>query len=183
MRQGQGSKRSRGRSGGRRGGGGGRQQTFDSNGPNVRIRGNAHQIHEKYLTLARDASSSGDRVAAENYSQHAEHYFRLIAADAEQREQRNNGQNPQKGQRNNGRDNGSGDLDDDSEDEAVVEVPGAAAREAAGNNDDADDNQDSDQDGNKDGDRDGEDADANVADAVAAEQTKKRAPRQRTTSD
>jgi hypothetical protein len=58
-----------------------RLQTFDSNGPDVRIRGNAYQVHEKYLQLARDASSSGDRVAAENYFQHAEHYFRIISAD------------------------------------------------------------------------------------------------------
>ncbi len=57
-----------------------RNQTFDSNGPNVRIRGNAYQVHEKYLTLARDASSSGDRVMAENYFQHAEHYYRVINA-------------------------------------------------------------------------------------------------------
>lgn len=58
-----------------------RLQTFDSNGPDVRIRGNAYQVHEKYLQLARDAQSSGDRVAAENYYQHAEHYYRIIAAD------------------------------------------------------------------------------------------------------
>ena len=87
MRQSQGPKRSRNR-GGNNNRRGGRQQSFDSNGPSVRIRGNAPQILEKYLTLARDASSSGDRVAAENFSQHAEHYHRLIAAEAEQREQR-----------------------------------------------------------------------------------------------
>ena len=91
MRQGPHPKRSRGR-GGSNGGGGGmsgprkhhlplRLQTFDSNGPDVRIRGNAYQVHEKYLQLARDAQSSGDRVAAENYFQHAEHYYRIIAAD------------------------------------------------------------------------------------------------------
>jgi hypothetical protein len=65
------------------GGGGGipnRNQVFDSNGPEGRIRGNAHQVLEKYLSLARDASSQGDRVAAENYYQHAEHYFRMINA-------------------------------------------------------------------------------------------------------
>lgn len=57
-----------------------RNQVFDSNGPEGRIRGNAHQVMEKYLALARDASSQGDRVAAENYYQHAEHYFRLVNA-------------------------------------------------------------------------------------------------------
>ena len=61
-----------------------RAQTFDSNGPDVRIRGNAFQVLEKYLALARDASSSADRVAAENYYQHAEHYFRMINANQEQ---------------------------------------------------------------------------------------------------
>jgi hypothetical protein len=55
-----------------------RVQTFDSNGPEVRIRGNAFQINEKYLTLARDAASAGDRVLAESYLQHAEHYQRQI---------------------------------------------------------------------------------------------------------
>ena len=66
--------------GGGGGGGGGRNQVFDSNGPDGRIRGNAHQVMERYLALARDASSQGDRVAAENYYQHAEHYFRLLNA-------------------------------------------------------------------------------------------------------
>ena len=55
-------------------------RAYDSNGPDVRIRGTANQIYDKYLSLARDAASSGDRVKAENYLQHAEHYFRLIRA-------------------------------------------------------------------------------------------------------
>ena len=55
-------------------------RTFESNGPDVKIRGTALHIAEKYVTLARDAQSSGDRVMAENYLQHAEHYFRVIAA-------------------------------------------------------------------------------------------------------
>lgn len=53
-------------------------RALDSNGPDVRIRGTAQQIYDKYLALARDATSSGDRVKAENYLQHAEHYFRLM---------------------------------------------------------------------------------------------------------
>ena len=53
-------------------------RAFDSNGPDVRIRGTANQIYDKYLALARDATSAGDRVKAENYFQHAEHYFRVI---------------------------------------------------------------------------------------------------------
>ena len=55
-------------------------RSYESNGPDVKIRGNAHHIAEKYLQLARDSHTSGDPVAAENYLQHAEHYFRLIAA-------------------------------------------------------------------------------------------------------
>lgn len=68
-------KRSRGR--------GRRQQnpvnrSYDSNGPDVRVRGTASQVYEKYQALARDAMSAGDRVMAENYSQHGEHYYRIM---------------------------------------------------------------------------------------------------------
>jgi Domain of unknown function (DUF4167) len=90
-------KRMRGRnhrSGGGGGGGGGggmrhhasggiplnRNHVFDSNGPDVRIRGTAQQLFEKYLQLGRDATSSGDRVQAEGFFQHAEHYFRILNA-------------------------------------------------------------------------------------------------------
>jgi hypothetical protein len=55
-------------------------RNFESNGPDVKVRGNAAHIAEKYLQLARDAQSSGDPVLAENYLQHAEHYFRIVAA-------------------------------------------------------------------------------------------------------
>lgn len=55
-----------------------RVQVFDSNGPEVRIRGTAYQINEKYVTLARDATAAGDRVLGESYLQHAEHYQRFI---------------------------------------------------------------------------------------------------------
>ena len=60
------------------GGGPNRAQVFDSNGPEVRIRGTAYQIQEKYMALAKDAASSGDTVLAESYLQHAEHYQRVI---------------------------------------------------------------------------------------------------------
>jgi hypothetical protein len=60
-----------------------RMQTFDSNGPNIKIRGNAYQVFERYVALAREASSSGDRIAAENFYQHAEHYFRVMNADGQ----------------------------------------------------------------------------------------------------
>ncbi|KAB8125086.1 DUF4167 domain-containing protein [Komagataeibacter medellinensis] len=57
-----------------------RNHVFDSNGPDLRVRGTAQQLFEKYLQLGRDASSTGDRVMAEAYFQHAEHYFRILNA-------------------------------------------------------------------------------------------------------
>jgi hypothetical protein len=64
-------------------------RVYESNGPDVKIRGTANHVADKYLQLARDAQSSGDPVSAENYFQHAEHYFRLIAAAQEQFRQQN----------------------------------------------------------------------------------------------
>ena len=60
-----------------------RIQTFESNGPNVKIRGNAYQVFERYVALAREAAASGDRIAAENFYQHAEHYFRVMNANGD----------------------------------------------------------------------------------------------------
>jgi hypothetical protein len=68
-----------------------RMQNFDSSGPSVKIRGNAYQVFERYIAMAREASSAGDRVAAENLYQHAEHYYRIMQANGE-------GQNNQMGQ-------------------------------------------------------------------------------------
>jgi hypothetical protein len=62
-------------------------QTFDSNGPDVRVRGTAHQIFERYIVLAREAATSGDRIAAENFYQHAEHYFRIESANRDRNSQ------------------------------------------------------------------------------------------------
>jgi Domain of unknown function (DUF4167) len=78
MRPGQ-NKRMRGRPTNNRRGPNPLTRSYESNGPDVKIRGNAHHVAEKYLQLARDAHTGGDPVAAENYLQHAEHYFRLIA--------------------------------------------------------------------------------------------------------
>jgi hypothetical protein len=63
-------------------------QTLDSNGPNVKIRGNPHQIFDRYVALGREASTSGDRVNTENLYQHAEHYFRVMKAANEGHQQR-----------------------------------------------------------------------------------------------
>ena len=88
MRQGQQNRRGRGR---------GRKpqnplaRNYESNGPDVKIRGTASHIAEKYMSLARDALASGDLVTAESYLQHAEHYNRIIMAAQSQA-------NPQPGQ-------------------------------------------------------------------------------------
>ncbi|MBS3850021.1 DUF4167 domain-containing protein [Devosia sp. BSSL-BM10] len=76
-------------------------RNFESNGPDVKVRGNAAHIAEKYLQLARDAQSSGDSVMAENYLQHAEHYFRIVSS----------AQQAQSGVRPEGQDDS--DFDDD----------------------------------------------------------------------
>lgn len=80
--------RSRGR-GRKPGGGGGNNanRSYESNGPDVKIRGNASHISEKYQQLARDAAASGDRVGAENYLQHAEHYYRMVLETQQQTQQ------------------------------------------------------------------------------------------------
>src|SRR6185312_12980535 len=71
-------------------------RNFESNGPDVKVRGNAAHVAEKYLQLARDAQSSGDPILAENYLQHAEHYFRIVAAAQQQMQPRDQfGQAPE----------------------------------------------------------------------------------------
>jgi hypothetical protein len=128
------------RHGGGGGGGGGgipsRNQVFDSNGPDGRIRGNAHQVLEKYLAMARDASSQGDRVAAENYYQHAEHYFRVINV-----QNQNNGRprqqlpTPAEDQSLSGDEEGDGednDNDSDNEGNEAGEADGSQTSEPVG---------------------------------------------------
>jgi hypothetical protein len=109
-------KRSRGR--GRRpqgnshnhGGGGhhNHNRSFDSAGPDIKIRGTAASVYEKYLQMARDAGSAGDRVMQENYLQHAEHYYRILMAQGGQlaAQQQQQGQQPYQGQP---QPNGNGD--------------------------------------------------------------------------
>ncbi|MDD9992642.1 MAG: DUF4167 domain-containing protein [Rhodospirillales bacterium] len=94
------NKRPRGyRGNGRRPGFHGRGSTFESNGPEGKIRGTAFQVIEKYQALAQDALSAGDRIGAENYFQHAEHYYRVVAANGwDQRGQRQHGQQAQQPQ-------------------------------------------------------------------------------------
>ncbi len=94
------NKRPRGyRGNGRRPGFHGRGSTFESNGPEGKIRGTAFQVIEKYQALAQDALSAGDRIGAENFFQHAEHYYRVVAANGwDQRGQRPQNQQPQQQQ-------------------------------------------------------------------------------------
>ncbi len=87
MRQGQQNRRGRGRNNNNRKNHNPLARSFESNGPDVKIRGTPAHIAEKYLSLARDAQSSGDPVLAENYLQHAEHYTRIIMAYREQLQQ------------------------------------------------------------------------------------------------
>lgn len=142
MRPGQQNKRGRGR-GNNNGGGGNNNnnnfnrkggnpltRTYDSSGPDVKIRGTAQHIAEKYAQLARDAQSSGDRVIAENYLQHAEHYNRIIAAAQAQMQERF-----QRDDRSdyNDRDNADRDGDEldtaDNDDVVIVQPPRQQQRE------------------------------------------------------
>lgn len=142
MRPGQQNKRGRGRgnnNNNNNGGGGNNNnnfnrkggnpltRTYDSSGPDVKIRGTAQHIAEKYAQLARDAQSSGDRVIAENYLQHAEHYNRIIAAAQAQMQERF-----QRDDRNdyNDRDNVDRDGDElDTADDVVIVQPPHQQRE------------------------------------------------------
>jgi len=94
-------------------------RSYESNGPDVKIRGTAQHIAEKYSQLARDATASGDPVAAENYFQHAEHYFRIIATAQEQLREQYGYQRP---------------FDDEGDDEGFSPND----RQAYGNGDDMD---------------------------------------------
>jgi len=124
MRQGQQNRRGRNRSCGRKPQSA-LTRNFESNGPNVKIRGTASHIAEKYLALARDALSTGDIIVAESYFQHAEHYNRIImAAQAEKQ----NGAEQRPAQPGaNGRDHG-GEIDLDGADEEPAPAGDSAAQ-------------------------------------------------------
>jgi hypothetical protein len=104
-------------------------RVYESNGPDVKIRGTASHIAEKYLQLARDAQSSGDPVSAENYLQHAEHYFRLIAAAQDQYRQAAPFFRSEGGM--DGRDETRDDMVDDVDDEPAG-LPGVGEQPAFG---------------------------------------------------
>ncbi|MDP2121111.1 MAG: DUF4167 domain-containing protein [Hoeflea sp.] len=123
MRPGQQNKRGRGRGGNNPSNGGNRSKgqnplsrTYDSSGPDVKIRGTAQHVAEKYMNLARDAQSSGDRVMAENYLQHAEHYNRIIlTAQAQMQERFQRDDNAPQGRDSQDQDDDDRDSDDDND--------------------------------------------------------------------
>ncbi len=127
MRPGQQNKRGRGRSGSssnnnNNGGGNNRKgqnplsRSYDSSGPDVKIRGTAQHVAEKYMNLARDAQSSGDRVMAENYLQHAEHYNRIIlTAQAQMQERFQRDDNASQNRDSQDQDDDDRDSDDDND--------------------------------------------------------------------
>jgi Domain of unknown function (DUF4167) len=99
-----------------------RNHVFDSSGPDLRIRGTAQQLFEKYLQLGRDATSGGDRVMAEGYFQHAEHYFRILNAMNQAAQQgQQNGQQQSGPRRPYGEDDGQSPGEPE---EAEVGAPG-----------------------------------------------------------
>ena len=96
-------------------------RVFDSSGPEGKVRGTPQQIIDKYNQLARDAQLSNDRVATENFQQHAEHYLRLLAhaqkeqdARREQQEKENRGRNAERerSRPENGSDISAGNVSD-----------------------------------------------------------------------
>jgi hypothetical protein len=123
-----------------------RSNNVDSNGPDVKVRGTAQQVVDKYQTLAREATTAGDPVRAENYYQHAEHYYRVLSANAaanqekqqrDNRNDRNSSADPQNGANgaaengNNG--NGAAAVETtapESNGEAVTETADAASESA-----------------------------------------------------
>lgn len=185
MRQGQNPKRARGR-------GGRRPQnqinrTMDSNGPDVKIRGTAQHIFEKYQALARDAQSSGDRIGSENYLQHAEHYFRLILQFQAQNgdDARQQGDNRRSQDADNGGDEDGADDEQPRaarQDRAQQDRPQQDRQEKAAKSQqgpaEAGDGQSGDKAADKGGDRGSETSDEAAASAEG-DQPKRRAPRRR----
>ena len=106
-----------------------RNHVFDSSGPDLRVRGTAQQLFEKYLQLGRDATSGGDRVMAESYFQHAEHYFRILNAMNQAAAQQQGGGGGQQhhipnGQNRRGPNDLVGDPEDPDEPEQSDALPG-----------------------------------------------------------
>jgi hypothetical protein len=122
MRPGQQNKRSRGRGNGGRKNVNPLSRSYESNGPDVKVRGNPATIAEKYVQLARDAQASGDSVMAENYFQHAEHYFRIISAAQAQSQARQEERERERAERQEQNDQEDGVTEVAERDEASSDV-------------------------------------------------------------
>ena len=116
MRPSQKSNRARGRGGRKPNGGNNINRVYESAGPEGKVRGTPQQIIDKYLSLARDAQTSGDRVVAENFLQHAEHYQRILVEAMGARQERREAQA------------GEGDQPDVVETESGTDEAAAASR-------------------------------------------------------
>jgi hypothetical protein len=112
-------------------------RSYESNGPDVKIRGTAAHIAEKYMSLARDSLSSGDIVAAESYLQHAEHYNRIIMAAQQQLgpQHGQQGEGPNGGGFRPSRWNSEGSDDDGGSDFDTTDGGGGEVREGRGGQD------------------------------------------------
>ena len=148
MKQGSKQHRNNRHKGGRRSGGGGggghsANRVYDSAGPEGKVRGTAAQIIDKYTSLARDAMTSGDRITAESFYQHAEHYQRILttiqAAEAEERERRAQqqaqNQNSNQQNQNERRGNGDGNAQRDDNRSQSEATESAASADTAGDDD------------------------------------------------
>jgi len=117
MRQNGPQRRGRGRPSGRRGNNNSPNRSYDSSGPDVKIRGTASTVYEKYSALARDAIVSGDRVAAEDFYQHAEHYYRVMQTTRQQRQGSDSEQSENRSRSQQNRDNRNNDNSSETEDD------------------------------------------------------------------
>ncbi len=133
MRQSGPQRRGRGRPSGRRGFNNSPNRSYDSSGPDIKVRGTASAVYDKYTALGRDAVLSGDRVAAENFFQHAEHYHRLVQANKQQQQQAGEGDqqrdNRGRGQQSRGG-RGNDNTATESDGEKTNGDEGAAVEEA-----------------------------------------------------
>ena len=134
MRSGPNNRRSRGRGNSGRGNRPQRNNNFDSSGPDLKVRGTAQQVVDKYQALAQEAATAGDPVKAENYYQHAEHYYRVLSAnggsdnrqDQQQRDNNRNNQNNNNSEQNAA--NGARKDDINGHGQVVTEATAAEAK-------------------------------------------------------
>ena len=155
-------------------------RSFESNGPDGKIRGNANQVYDKYSQLARDAAAAGDLVAAEGFWQHAEHYYRIMMSMQQNRQQQNQSgndgqdQNDQNDRSGNDQNDRSGDDQNDrDQDDQGQPQSRSSGRGRKGGNRNEDRGEDRNDDGNDGGDQGGESDTAGLERAVRGTRTRK----------